>query len=455
MSTSAVVTPAVRIPRRRLGSAAGRPEAKSGGGQRAGASSREAINRYLRAQRLNVARHAAALRPFRITEFGKGPQAPSRGHIEAANRLVTAMQTRLTDLVGTIQRATNESQRKPSPAGFRRLVTLQESAHDAVRMAEQVWDFYLEMFGQRQSAYGPLLLGCDRVALDCYQQTWLGLGKYRPVPAPPPFSFMRTGFSPATWRRMIPLRRLGMALNPFPIIQLPYHRVVNPWTLGAMLHEVSHNLQDELGLGKAAVATMDSQLAANGVPASVRSVWRRWHREIYADLSGLLLGGPAIVASLIDILSRSPRSVSLWNPSAVHPLPLLRPYLSTELLRRIGFVDEARQFEKVWARVYGDLHRTVPEHFRRTFADGHRVVVEALCLTPQAALGGRTLAEVQRFGPVQQAMIEQCGRRLGRGVDPGVVPARFLIGAARFALDRRLASPDVVAGAFYAELVRR
>src|SRR5207253_10522602 len=96
------------------------------------------------------------------------------------------------------------------------------------------------------------LLSCDRIALNCYQATYLNVGEAKSLPAPPPFSYMRTGFSPATYRRGIPLRKLGQQLNPFPLVQLPYHRLVNPWTLGAALHEVSHNLQSDLGLGQAA-----------------------------------------------------------------------------------------------------------------------------------------------------------------------------------------------------------
>src|SRR5262249_33309653 len=94
------------------------------------------------------------------------------------------------------------------------------------------------------------LWSCDRIALDCYRATYTGLGRARSVPAPPPFSYMRPGFAPATFRRGIPLTRLGRQLNPFPLIQLPYHRLVNPWTLGAVLHEVSHNLQSDLGLAR-------------------------------------------------------------------------------------------------------------------------------------------------------------------------------------------------------------
>ena len=43
------------------------------------------------------------------------------------------------------------------------------------------------------------------------------------------------------------------------------------------------------------------------------------------------------------------------------------------------------------------------------------------------------------FEPRHQLMIEEAADRLAKGVDPGVVPERFLIGAVRTALDRRLA----------------
>jgi len=147
-----------------------------------------------------------------------------------------------------------KGQRKGGPQhgarGGRDDVIDKSRAHDWVRATERVWDFYFELFGQRQSAYGDWLVSCDRIALDCYQHVFMHLGQARSIPAPPPFSYMRTGFSPATYRRGIPLRRLGRQLNPFPLVQLPYHRLINPWTMGAILHEVSHNLQNELDLSK-------------------------------------------------------------------------------------------------------------------------------------------------------------------------------------------------------------
>jgi hypothetical protein len=52
-------------------------------------------------------------------------------------------------------------------------------------------------------------------------------------------------------------------------------------------------------------------------------------------------------------------------------------------------------------------------------------------------------------------MIEEAARRLATGTDPGVIPERFLIGAARVALEQRLARPEVIADNFYRELARR
>src|SRR5215472_255434 len=106
------------------------------------------------------------------------------------------------------------------------------------------------MFGQRQTRYAKWLLSCDRIALDCYRACYLGLGQAKSIPAPPPFCYMATGFAPATFRRGIPLKKLGKQFNPFPLVQLPAHRLTNPWTLGAVLHETGHNLQTDLGLSR-------------------------------------------------------------------------------------------------------------------------------------------------------------------------------------------------------------
>ena len=64
----------------------------------------------------------------------------------------------------------------------------------------------------------------------------------------------------------------------------------------------------------------------------------------------------------------------------------------------------------------------------------------------------RSLAQVLNFGGKEQQMIEEASRRLAAGVDPGIIPERFLIGAVRLALDRRIARPEVLTRNFYKAL---
>jgi hypothetical protein len=411
---------------------------------------------WIRVQALNVTRHAAALRPFRRSEFGTGPEMPSEGHIQATNALIRTLRDRLLHLTEHVTRSADQATGEPTSKNLQRLVRFKESAHGWVRAIERIWDFYFELFGQRQSRFGQWLQGCDRIAMDCYQYAYLGLGKAKSIPAPPPFSYMRTGFSPATFRRGIPLRRLGRQLNPFPLIQLPYHRLVNPWALGAILHEVSHNLQNELGLAEIVPRNLARRLMQAGCGPRAAAVWTRWNRETFADLAGLLLGGPHVVASLMDVVGRSPASVLAYSPRGAHPTPYLRTLVSIELLRRMGFASEAEQYRRVWTRIYPSSRGSnLPRDVLRTFADAHRIVVDTICYQPYGTLGHKSLAQVLRFEPKEQSMIEETARRLASGVDPGIVPERFLIGAARFALDHRLARPGRITQNFYAELARR
>jgi hypothetical protein len=410
----------------------------------------------LRAQAINVNRHAAALRPFKQGEFGADDAAPTEGHIRAVNELIKMLRGDLLRMTRRVTDAVSQSITDPSTVNLQRVVTSKERAHNWVRRIERVWDFYFELFGQRQSQFANWLVSCDRIALDCYQHTFLGLGVAKSIPAPPPFSYMRTGFSPATFRRGIPLRRLGQQLNPFPLIQLPYHRLVNPWTLGAILHEVSHNLQNEIGLAVTLPRAIARRLLQQGFSPAVAAMWTRWNRETFADLSGLLLGGPAVVASLIDVIGRSPATVTGYSPRGPHPTPYMRLFISTELLRRMGFTEEASNYERAWQRVYPNPRvGNIPPAALKTCRDAVKVVVDTICYQPYQELGDKRLSEVIRFGQKEQQMVEEAARRLAAGNDPGVVPERFLIGASRFALDNRLARPGVITENFYRELARR
>jgi len=140
----------------------------------------------------------------------------------------------------------------------------------------------------------------------------------------------------------------------------------------------------------------------------------------------------------------------------VHPTPYFRTLINLELLRRMGFPEEAEQYRRAWTRIYpnpaaGDIPRAMLE----TFPKANALAVDTMCFQPYPSLGSKSLAQVIRFQPKEQKMIEEAARRVAAGVDPGIIPERFLIGAARLALDRRLARPGVIMKNFYQELARR
>ena len=325
---------------------------------------------WVRAQALNLARHTQALRNFTREEFGTGPEAPTEGHVQAVNQLLAELRPGLARRARDLVKLADGRAAQSDSGHLTTLVTHKHEAHDWVRGIEKIWDFYFELFGQRQSRFGLWLLSTDRIALDCYQVTYLGIGKEKSVPAPPPFTYMRTGFGPATYRRGIKLRQLGRQYNPFPLIQLPYHRMVNPWTLGAVLHEVSHNTQSDLGLSRAVPLAIARTLLRAGLGPKVARVWVRWNRETFADLCGLLLGGPCVVASLMDVVGRSPQITYHFDPNGVHPTPYLRVLNQRRIAAANGLPGRGR---KVRTRMDNALSRSAKgERSQRRFCSPRR-----------------------------------------------------------------------------------
>ena len=122
----------------------------------------------------------------------------------------------------------------------------------------------------------------------------------------------------------------------------------------------------------------------------------------------------------------------------------------------MGFPETARAYDRAWRKLYpSTAGSTMPRALLATAPTCIPAVVQAVCYTRFRSLGPKSLREVITFEPRHQLMIEEAGQRLAKGVDPGVVPERFLIGAVRIALDRRLAAPERLMRNFYQELSRR
>jgi len=112
---------------------------------------------------------------------------------------------------------------------------------------------------------------------------------------------------------------------------------------------------------------------------------------------------------------------------APHPIPYLRVFISIELLRRMGFPETAEKYRQIWQRLYPNPRAgNIPAELLKTFSEANHLVVDTICFTKYPQLGDKTIAEVTGFKPQHQRMIEEAGKRLAAGNDPGIIPERFL-----------------------------
>ena len=201
------------------------------------------LRHYVRSQIVNARRHAAAVRNFDRAEFGEDATAPKEANIQAVNGLLRQVSEGQGQAIQQLEQDGAEALRQPDAASLGAFARAKDRAQTQTQLTEKVWMFYFNLFDQRTGPFRDQLLAMDRIALDCYRACYMGLGKARSIPTPPPMAYVEAGYGPATYRRGVKLTKLGKRANPFPLVKLPYHRLVNPWSLGAVPHEIGHNLQ--------------------------------------------------------------------------------------------------------------------------------------------------------------------------------------------------------------------
>jgi hypothetical protein len=294
---------------------------------------------------------------------------------------------------------------------------------------------FFEVFSQRGTGYGAILAAHDAIAVDCYVAVRRAAPLIFRGPLLKPLTYLEHGYSPATYRRGVTLTRLLGESNPFPLIRIPWDRD-NPWQ-AVFLHEVAHNLQADLGLWHENQNALERRLARERADAAVSSVYRRWHKEIFADLAALLLGGPAAAWGMLDFLSHPPPKTMSYKPGGAHPTGYLRAMILAEMLRRMGFSAEAGRIRALWKRLY-------------PLAKGHRIpgfllssapatipqVVDEVAFQTRRGLAQRALADVIPFTVNDELSIRDGARSLLRGGVPADLPPRFLVSASRYALSQ-------------------
>jgi hypothetical protein len=258
-----------------------------------------------------------------------------------------------------------------------------------------VWSFFRDKWALRRlEEYGPYLVLADEFAWACYEPAQVQAVEAETVrleavrqppliylgPVDGPLALAR-GDSIEDRFREEPLRsRTAQALVrqlPLPVVAVPWYQLRHLPEALIIGHEVGHVvLVDFLGL-EAVEQLVVGRLAALCRPEAERDRWQAWTEEAFADVYGVLCGGPAYLETLGDFLlpSAEPDAGESW-----YPPPLLRLGLTTAALEAAGCREAAKRVRASWEDegvCLGD-------------ADGHDTAVEvgrALVAGPYPAFG--------------------------------------------------------------------
>ncbi len=361
------------------------------------------------------------------------PYAPSPVHFQAANRRLTAIDAQVA------RRLEHLEQTWRSTPMDRVLVDIALVEREIDR-ARRAFGLFFEIFSQRGSMFAPALAAHDVIAEDCYRAVRKAAPRIFRGPLLKPLCYMEHGFSPATMRRGVHLSRLLGESNPFPIVRIPWDRD-NPWQ-AVFLHEVAHNLQADLGIWQENRQAVIRRLLQSSRDPGITRIYGRWHKEIFADLAAILLGGPAAAYGMATFLAHpAPRTLT-FRPGSAHPTAYLRIHILAEMLRRLGFGNDATRLKTIWEQLYNPqrFHR-LPVRLLSTSEQLIPHVVDEIAFQTRRNLAQRALVDIIPFTRENERSIRLGARQLAQGLRPDLHP-RWLVSAASYALAEGRITPS-------------
>ncbi|KVH79892.1 hypothetical protein WJ41_31765 [Burkholderia ubonensis] len=387
------------------------------------------LHRFLQAKISGLSARLSRLARIDNAFVGLRPQdmryAPSARHFEAANARLARVERRIRARFAGLR---DWDRRAPQ----RVLIDIALVERELDR-ARRLFGMFYEVFAQRGTSYGPALAAHDAIAEDCYQAIRQAAPRIFDGPLLKPVCYMEHGYSPATMRRGVQLSRLLGEQNPFPLIRIPWDRD-QPWQ-SVFLHEVAHNLQADLGIWQENRQAVLKRIMGSAHSPFLAGIYGRWHKEIFADLAAILLGGPAAAWGMADFLAHPQPRTMTYRPGGAHPTAYLRVYLLAEMLRRLGFGADATKLLRVWQGLYrANTGHRIPAPLMASAPRLIPEVVDEIAFQTRRNLAQRALVDIIPFRPDDEAAIRDGARRLAAGRDPGLAP-RHLVSAAHYALE--------------------
>jgi hypothetical protein len=374
------------------------------------------------------------------------PHAPSPRHFDAANARLARVEQRIRARFAQLN---HDWERRP----LQRVLIDVALVERELDRARRLFGMFYEVFAQRGTAFAPSLAAHDAIADDCYRAVREAAPRIFDGPLLKPVCYMEHGYSPATMRRGVSLSRLLGEPNPFPLIRIPWDRD-QPWQ-SVFLHEVAHNLQADLGIWQENRQAVLRRVMGSRRDPFLATVYGRWHKEIFADLAAILLGGPAAAWGMADFLAHPQPRTLTYRPGGAHPTAYLRVYLLAEMMRRMGFTADATRLLRVWQELYRPqgAHRIPPA----LMASAPRIipdVVDEIAFQTRRNLAQRALVDVIPFTRSDEDAIRAGAERLAGGRQTAL-PPRHLVSAAHYALGSGRIAPQRLARDVVSELIAR
>jgi hypothetical protein len=275
--------------------------------------------------------------------------------------------------------------------------------------ALQIWESYRTKFALRiEPSMRDVLALMDELAWEAYRPARNRAIASKAVAATevrePPLVFPSASWSPFARSRerayeldemtgnLIDIGELQPFLDamPVPVIGIPWYQLQHFPDAVFIGHEVGHLVEEDLHLEEALRKAI--LLALDKVPEERSTAWsRRWRSEVFADIYGVLVSGPAYAEVLLDVISADAQSIEserqpVDNRWSAYPTRTLRALVACETVRQLSakgknarlFVDAADALQTAWVAAY-------PKHSMPEYEGDVPKVVSGLLRTPLAA----------------------------------------------------------------------
>jgi hypothetical protein len=264
------------------------------------------------------------------------------------------------------------------------------------------YDTYMDILTQRLSDdIGPLLRGCDRIAADALQRSFLA------ETTVPPLVYCDRGFGASTLREGVHLSK--NIPNPMPFIAIPYSRMMEKYNLISINHEVGHQALIKLNMVALWQQVFKEALKKAAAPPIIQDLYANWSKEIVPDFWAFCLSGMAQTCSIRDVLvlpTPMMFSISTLQP---HPPSYLRFLVSVECCRQMWGQGDWDDWATEWLTLYPTTD--LDDATRQIIVDAKQyipVVAKALLQTKFKKLNGKPLTSLFDMAVLNPKMLKKC-----------------------------------------------